>query len=79
MTMEPDRRVTDVPVREERRRGRPSLASGDTPAADVHLTLRPEDYDRLDAVAKRERKSIQQVIRDAVALLVRAHPPNLET
>lgn len=76
--MNPDRRVQEVDVSVERRRGRPSLASGDTPAADVHLTLRPEDYDRLDAIARRERTSIQRVIRDAVARLI-AISPNLET
>lgn len=45
------------------------LSKSDTPSADVHLTLPPEDYDRADAIAKRKRTSIQHVIRDALKRL----------
>lgn len=68
--------------RGERRRGRPSLASGTTPPADVHVTLRPEDYDNIDAIARRERKSVPQVIREAITRLIasdRSRSVNLET
>jgi hypothetical protein len=47
-----------------RRPGRPSLdGKATSPSADVHLTLRASDYDRLDRLAKQRRESIQAFIR----------------
>ncbi|CAB4177389.1 hypothetical protein UFOVP998_29 [uncultured Caudovirales phage] len=52
-----------VVIEERRRAGRPRRSDDVAPNADVHLTLPPEEYDAVDAIAKRERISIQQVIR----------------
>jgi len=57
-------------VVQPRRRGRPTYASGDTPPADVHLTMAPEDYDQAYAIAARDRVSIQEVLRRALKRLI---------
>lgn len=46
-----------------KRLGRPPLDASGTPTADVHLTLRAADYDRIHRLAKESRKSVQEVIR----------------
>ncbi len=53
-------------------RGRPPLdTSSSAPSADVHLTLRAADYDRVDRLAREQRKSIQDVIRHSINRLIR--------
>lgn len=57
-------------VVEERRRGRPRRAEDTQPNAHLHLTLTPEEYDAADAIAKRDRITIQQVIRQSLKQLL---------
>jgi hypothetical protein len=52
------------------KRGRPTFASGDTPPADVHLTMAPEDYDHAYRIAARDRISVQEVLRRALKRLI---------
>lgn len=51
----------------ERRKGRGDrVANGEIPAADVHLKVDPDDYDRLEAIAKRNREKLGPTIRRAL-------------
>lgn len=52
-----------------KRPGRPPLDTT-APSADVHLTLRASDYDRINQIAKERRESIQEVIRDSLKRLL---------
>ena len=53
-------------------RGRPPLdAKASAPSADVHLTLPAAQFDRADKLRKRNRESIQDVIRRGLARLLR--------
>ncbi len=51
--------------------GRPPLdASARFPSADVHLTLPALVYDRADKLARRNRESLQDVIRRGLKRLI---------
>ena len=53
-------------MNEPRRRGRPPLTRGDIPAH-VNLTVPSRDYDRADAIAKRDGISVPEVLRRGLA------------
>jgi len=49
-----------------KRPGRPPLDATGAPSAPVCLKLRASDYDRIDRLARQQRKSIQDVIRQGL-------------
>lgn len=54
-----------------RRPGRPNLDTSGTPSASVCLKLRAADYDRINQLAKEQRTTIQDVIRQRLKTLLR--------
>jgi hypothetical protein len=48
---------------DRKRPGRPRVHPGDRPAADVHLKLSADDYDRAYQLATRRRETIQALLR----------------
>jgi hypothetical protein len=46
----------------EPKRGRPSVAPGQTTAR-VHVSLAPADYDRAHSIARRDGVSVPEVVR----------------
>lgn len=54
----------------KRHPGRPPLDTSGAPTADVHLTLKAADYDRIHRLAKESRKSVQDVIRHGLKRLL---------
>jgi hypothetical protein len=55
---------------EPKRPGRPPLDASGAPSAPVCLKLRASDYDRIDRLARQQRKSIQEVIRHGLRHLL---------
>jgi hypothetical protein len=50
----------------DRRRGRPPLYPGDTPAR-VHVTVSSGDYDKAYTIARREGVSVAEVLRRGIS------------
>lgn len=50
--------------------GRPPLDASGAPSAAVHLKLASADYDKADRMAKKNRESIQEVIRRGLKRLI---------
>lgn len=54
-----------------KRQGRPPLdATASTPSASVHLKLAAIDYEKAEKLAKRQRESLQAMIRRAIKKLI---------
>ena len=53
-----------------RRRGRRPISMTEKPPAHVHLTMDPDEYDRMFELARERRTSIQDLIRRALKNLI---------
>ena len=62
--------MSETDQREPRRIGRPRLGADHIPAAEVHLRLPAPHYDRVYALARARRETVQTVIRRSVARLL---------
>lgn len=61
--------IVVVPGR-RRRRGRRPISMTEKPAAHVHLTMDPDEYDRMFDLARARRTSIQDLLRSALKHLI---------
>lgn len=63
--------------RPHKRRGRPPLDPTSTlPSQELTLSLAAKDYQRVAAIARQHRTSVQAVLRSVVRRLVRDAPPS---
>ena len=62
------KRPTVTVTTPRRRPGARPISTSLDPSADVHVTLDPDDYDRVFAIAVRERISVPEVLRRALKM-----------